>query len=84
MKIINDVGLEEIRLFLVERHCKGDYYRLPVPVVRSLLEAWAWDAEYQMGLGNPPEIEIRASDSVSGHVETFRISDAGVSTIEGE
>ncbi len=66
---VNDNGLNQIHQFLAEHHKKGgDHFD------RSMLLAWASDAEFQLGEGNPASIEIRSRDTVSGHTETFTIS----------
>jgi hypothetical protein len=72
MSAVNAVGLSEIREFL-ETHHKRDE-----PFTLENLRAWARDAEFQMSEGNPPSIEIRAFDSVSGHAEQYTISEDGI------
>ena len=77
MQTVNKSGLEEIRRFLAENHkLGGDHF------TDSMLSAWASEAEFQSAEGNPPSIEIRASDSVSGHTVTYTISAAGMTDIE--
>jgi hypothetical protein len=72
-QFINDAGLDEIHAFLAEHHkLGGEHFN------RALLRAWAADAEFQLGEGNGPSIEIRSFDSVSGHTETFTVSPVGV------
>ena len=68
---INETGLQEIARFLATRHKLGNF-------TDDQLHAWAADAEFQMGEGNPPTIEIKARDSVSGRAEEFTVSPAGV------
>lgn len=69
---INDRGLNEIAGFLGARHKLGrDHFD------RSMLLAWASDAESQLSDGNSPTIEIRSWDTHSGHTETHTISDDG-------
>lgn len=76
IKSVNEVGLEEIRQFLVANHKLGDAFD------RQMLCAWALDAEFQLGEGNPPSIEIKSWDSVHGYTQEFTISDAGIDTEE--
>lgn len=74
-RVVNASGLNEIRQFLADHHRLGGEH-----FTDSMLSAWADDAEFQMTEGNPPTIEIRARDSISGHAETYTISDAGIDT----
>ena len=77
--IVNDKGLVEIHQFLADKHkLGGDHFD------RSMLQAWAQDAEFQLGEGNPASIEIRSFDSVSGHTENYTISDEGLDCEEVE
>lgn len=76
---VNEKGLSEIREFLADNHKKGGDHFTP-----EMLRAWAADAEFQLGEGNPAMIEIRAWDTVSGRTETFTISDAGLDCEEIE
>ena len=70
---VNEAGMQEIRQFLAEHHKRGrDYFS------NDEIFAWAADAEFQLGEGNPACIEIRAWDSTSGHTEEYTISDAGL------
>jgi hypothetical protein len=73
IRTINAAGRAEIAAFLAENHKKGGTH-----FTDSMLHAWAADAEFQMSEGNTPTIEIRSFDSVSGHTETFTVSDAGI------
>lgn len=74
---VNDNGLNQIHQFLAEHHKKGgDHFD------KSMLLAWAADAEFQLAEGNPASIEIRSWDTVSGHTETFTISDEGLDAEE--
>lgn len=74
---VNDNGLNQIHQFLAEHHKKGgDHFD------KSMLLAWAADAEFQLAEGNPASIDIRSWDSVSGHTETFTISDEGLDAEE--
>lgn len=74
LKSVNTAGLEEIRAFLVQHHRRGE------DMTDDMIRAWARDAEFQMGEGNPPTIEIRAWDSLSGAAVEFRVSPAGIDT----
>lgn len=70
--IVNKQGLNEIRDFLSVNHIKGgDHF------TNEMLSAWAADAEYQASEGNPPTIEIKASESVNGYTQEYQISSAG-------
>jgi len=76
---VNEQGLNEIKEFLASNHKKGgDHF------TREMLQAWAADAEFQLGEGNPAMIEIRSFDAVSGRTETFTLSDAGLDCAEIE
>ncbi len=69
---VNENGLNQIHKILAEHHkLGGDHFD------KKMLRAWAADAEFQLEQGNPAMIEIRAWDSISGHTETFTISDEG-------
>ncbi len=74
MKYINSQGIEEIYNFLIQRS-KIDEDQL----THSMLQAWANDAEFQLNDGNPPSIELKSWQSISGKTEEFTISSAGVS-----
>ena len=77
--------MEEIREFLVANHKNFVYYVDPNhPHCRQALSAWANDAEYQLDIGNPPSIELKASDSLHGIVEEFTVSKIGITTVEIE
>lgn len=76
---VNDKGLAEIHQFLADKHKRGGNH-----FDRSMLQAWAQDAEFQLGEGNPASIEIRSWDSVSGHTENYTISDEGLDCEEVE
>lgn len=45
------------------------------------LSAWCDDAEFQLGEGNSPTIEISACCSISGNPELFTVSDKGVTNM---
>ncbi len=67
---VNAAGLAEIAAFLADNHVKGgDHF------TADMLRAWAADAEFQLAEGNSATVEIRASDTVSGHAETYTVSD---------
>lgn len=76
---VNEKGLAEIHQFLAEKHKLGGEH-----FDRAMLRAWAADAEFQLGEGNPARIEIRSFDSVSGHTEDYTISDEGLDCEEIE
>lgn len=70
---VNQDGIKEIHSFLASNHkLGGDHFD------EKMLQAWAQDAEFNLSDGNPAMIEIRAFDSVSGHVETYTISQNGI------
>lgn len=71
VRTVNQTGLREIYEFLTDNHKQDEF-------TEAMLNAWAEEAEFQMGEGNPPTIEIKAWDSVSGHAVEFTVSDAGV------
>jgi hypothetical protein len=76
---VNQKGLQEIHDFLGRAHKLGyDHFD------RSMLRAWAADAESQLDDGNPAEIEIPRWDSVTGATVTYRISAAGLDADEIE
>ncbi|VEH23206.1 hypothetical protein [Bordetella hinzii] len=77
VRTVNEAGLVEISDFLDLRHRLGGEH-----FTRDMLRAWAADAEFQMGEGNPPTIEIPAHDSTTGATVTYTISDAGIDTVE--
>ena len=79
IKTINSIGIAEIHAFLTARHKLGGNHFTP-----DMLRAWAEDAEFQLGEGNPASIEIRSFDSVSGHTENYTISDEGLDCEEVE
>ena len=75
IKTINSIGIAEIQAFLTARHKLGGDHFTP-----AMLCAWAKDAEFQLGEGNSATIEIKSREAVSGHTETFTVSDAGIDT----
>lgn len=82
---VNEAGMREIAEFLGENHKhavhsgEGANYWTD-----SMLRAWAADAEFQAGEGNPAMIEVRGMHSVSGTPVTFTVSDAGLDAQEVE
>lgn len=76
---VNENGLAQIQEFLATNHKNGgDHF------TKDMLRAWAQDAEFQLGECNPASIEIKSWDTVSGHTETFTISDEGLDCEEIE
>jgi hypothetical protein len=74
---VNAVGLAEIHVFLAAHHKMGaDHF------TSDMLRAWAAGAEFQLGEGNSPTIEISGRDTLSGHAEIYTISDAGIDSAE--
>ena len=70
---VNATGLAEIKEFLADSHkLGGDHF------TSDMLRAWAADAEFQLREGNTPSIEIKSWDALSGHTETYAITDAGL------
>ena len=68
-KVVNEKGLKEIHGILAANHrLGGDHFD------RAMLLAWAADVERHLDDGNGAYIEIRASDTVSGHAETHDLS----------
>lgn len=76
---VNPHGLQEIADFLGSHHKLAREH-----FTDEMLHAWASDAEFQLGEGNSASIEIKSWDTVSGHTETFTISDAGIDSEEIE
>ena len=76
---VNEAGIAQIHQFLADNHkLGGDHFN------REMLLAWAQDAEIQLDSGSSASIEIRAWDAISGHTETFTISDVGLDCEEIE
>ena len=71
IKTINENGLNQIKTFLVENHKDGASFD------DNMISAWATDAEFQIGEGNPASIEIKSWDSIHGRTQEFTISDDG-------
>jgi hypothetical protein len=74
VKTINLTGIEEIRGFLATHHKKGH------DMTEAMIVAWCEEAEDSLGNGNPPMIEIRSYDSVTGRPETLTVSPDDVDT----
>ena len=70
---VNEKGLAEIRQFLSENHKLGGNH-----FDKSMLLAWAKDAEFSLGEGNQAIIEIISYQSSSGHTVTFTVSNEGI------
>jgi hypothetical protein len=70
---VNNNGLQQIHNFLGLYHKLGANHFTP-----EMLQAWATDAEFQLGEGNTASIEIRSWDSVTGRTETYTITDSGL------
>jgi len=75
---INNNGIAQIANFLRETHKNGAV----IAESPDMLGAWATDAEFQLGEGNPAMIEVRSFDAVSGQTTTFTISDEGIDATE--
>lgn len=71
---VNANGIAQIAEFLRKNHKKGEM----IGDNADMLNAWAQDAEFQLGEGNPASIEIRSFDSVHGFTQNFDISDEGL------
>jgi hypothetical protein len=71
---VNAKGLAQISEFLKENAVGAEKFADN----QECLHAWARDAEYQLGEGNPAEIELSAIGSIHGRTQTFRISNEGL------
>jgi hypothetical protein len=73
MKIytINQNGINQIKDFLMVAH-KQKFFS------EKMLQAWAADAEFQLGQGNGACIEIPSFFSASGHTKKFTVSGVGI------
>lgn len=71
MKTINANGLAQIKVWL-QSQSKGDGWS------DENTAAWAEDAEQAMANGNPPIIELKSWQTISGATETFTVSPDGV------
>lgn len=69
---VNAIGLKAIQSFLAANHKMGAEF------TEGMLRAWAVDAEFQLGQGNPATIEIKSWDSVSGATVEFTVPDDGL------
>lgn len=76
MYVVNEIGMAEIAEFLRAEHKFGN------ELSWGCVSAWADWAEFQLGIGNPASIEIRACDAICGHAIEYRISDAGLSLLD--
>lgn len=74
---VNDIGLAEIREFLAANHKKEGF-------TDDMIRAWAADAEFQLGEGNPASIEIKSWDCIHGRTVEYTISDDGLDAREEE
>ena len=72
---VNSRGIEEIRQFLKENHKRPEF-------TDEMLNAWAQEAEFQLGEGNKASIELKARDSIHGTTQEYYISDAGLDATE--
>ena len=68
IKTVNAKGLREIGHFLACHHKRGD------KITDEMLNEWACMAEFQLDQNNPPCIEIRSFDSLSGQTVEFTLS----------
>lgn len=71
---INAIGISQIANFIRENHRNG----AAIAADKTCVAAWARDAEFQLGEGNPASIEIRARDSVTGATQEFTVSNVGL------
>lgn len=71
---LNAAGIQELRDFLIANLKLRDGVSLDDDIV----SAWAQDAEQSADNGNPPMIELRAWESLSGATQTFTVSGSGV------
>lgn len=77
MKTVNETGLMHIRDFLIDRSQYGSAYEI-FDKHDLGLRKFASEAEFQMSIGNPPEIELKAYETKSHRVETFEIPKEGI------
>ena len=75
-RTVNEIGLAQIAKFLSENTSK----LFILESDRAALHSWASDAEFQMGNGNPPCIEISSVASIHGRTQEFEISAEGIDT----
>jgi hypothetical protein len=71
---VNEIGLKEIAAFLAANHKDGDHFTRDM-----IIEEWAARAEFQLAIGEPATITVRAWDCIHGDAMTYRITDAGLS-----
>ena len=81
-RTVNDNGIEQIREFLIENHKNPE--RFEGAEALPMLHAWARDAEFQMGEGNTPTIEIKSFNSIHGRTQQFEIGNEGIDSQEVE
>ena len=75
-RTVNENGLAQIAKFLSENTSQ----QFTLKSDRAALYAWAADAEFQMGDGNPLCIEISPIASIHGRAQEFEISADGIDT----
>jgi hypothetical protein len=73
-RTVNDNGLAQIAEFLSANADRT----FTLKHDRHALQAWAADAEFQIGEGNTPSIEISHIASIHGVTQEFTISDEGL------
>lgn len=78
--MINEIGIEEIRAFLIKNHKDGAYYFGSDRVTELCLSARADDADESLADGGDAIIELKQRDSASGRTQTYTISAAGIDT----
>lgn len=76
-KTVNESGLKEIHEFL-KKNLKGGAEWFG----KEELHAWAEQADFQIGEGNPPTIEIKSWDSIHGYTQEYEISESGLDSEE--
>jgi len=72
MKTVNEIGMAEIKEFLAAQHKNGANFG------DAEIHAWATEAEFQTGEGNPPSIEVLSWDAVDGRTIEYTISEGGI------
>ena len=70
MKIVNKLGLEQIKNCLEEFHKRGSEH-----FTDAMLQAWAADVERSLQENDRAEFEIRASESINGQTILCRLSE---------
>lgn len=81
---VNAIGLSQIAGWLGYNHKRAVMHGQAAFFSEDMLRAWAADAEFQMGEGNPPSIELKACDSVTGCTQEFTLSDVCIDVTEIE